>query len=58
MEKENYKCSTKDHIDIDAKIVCIICKVYLCNKCQNFHSKIFVDHQVHNLTKENKKFPF
>ena len=56
IEKENYKCSTKDHIDIDAKIFCNICKVYLCDKCQNFHSKIFVDHQVHNLTKENKNF--
>ena len=48
------KCSSIDHNNIDAILFCQICKVYLCNKCQDFHSKLFQNHITQKLSKENK----
>ena len=45
MEKtNNKKCSFQEHKEVDAVIYCQECKVYLCNKCENFHSKLFINH--------------
>ena len=49
------KCSLIDHKNIDAILFCQICKVYLCNKCLDFHSKLFQNHITQKLTKENKE---
>ena len=54
MEKNNYKCSSIDHKETEAVIQCQYCKVYLCNKCETFHSKIFQNHPVKNLSIEGK----
>ena len=56
MKEEKPKCSSIDHIKMDAIIFCNICKVYLCNKCENFHSKIFQNHQIQDLKKEKIYF--
>ena len=56
MKAEKPKCSSIDHIKIDAIIFCNICKVYLCNKCENFHSKIFQHHPVQDLKQEKVNF--
>ena len=36
MENKKNKCSLEQHKEIDAIIFCQICKVYMCNKCENF----------------------
>ena len=46
MEKK--KCSLSDHKDIDSKNICIECNIYMCNKCETFHSKLFQNHQIFN----------
>ena len=55
MEDKTPKCSSSEHSKIDASIFCQTCKIFLCNKCQNnFHSKIFSNHQINNLSHEKK----
>ena len=46
------KCSFKEHKEINANFYCIECKVYLCNKCENFHSKLFEKHQIFSIDKD------
>ena len=41
MDVKKNKCSSIEHIEIDANSYCIECKLYMCNKCDNFHSKYF-----------------
>ncbi len=55
MSNQNFKFSSIDHKEIKAIIQCQYCKVYLCNKCESFHSKIFPNHSVQNLNKEDKE---
>jgi len=43
------KCSFKDHKEIKAIFYCVECKVYLCNKCENFHSKLCEKHLTFNI---------
>ena len=45
------KCSAKKHTDNNAICYCYNCKKYLCNKCQNYHSELFEDHQLFNVDK-------
>ena len=45
MEEQNKKCSTKDHSEIKANIYCKKCEIYMCNKCETLHSKLFENHQ-------------
>ena len=49
---QNKKCSFKDHEEIDAIIYCGECKVYMCNKCEIFHSKLLSNHQTFILEKD------
>lgn len=56
MDTDKPKCSSIDHIKIDAIIFCNICKVFLCNKCETFHSKIFQNHSVQDLKKGKNNF--
>ena len=51
MENKNKKCSSKEHEEIDAIYYCQKCQVYMCNKCENFHSKLFQSHQSYNIDK-------
>jgi len=55
MEKNSIKCSFKDHYEIEAIFYCQECKVYLCNKCINFHSKLFENHHTYKLDKNLKE---
>ena len=56
MNTDKPKCSSIEHIKTDAIIFCNICKVYLCNKCENYHSKIFQNHPTQDLKKEKINF--
>ena len=52
--KANKKCSSKEHLNNDAKSYCPICKVYMCNKCDNFHSNLYPKHNQYNLDQDIK----
>ena len=56
MENNQKNCSFKDHSTIDAISYCFICRIYMCNKCENFHSKMFETHKPINLDKYTKDF--
>ena len=44
MEFNLHKCSSKEHLNIDSSYYCFECKIYMCNKCDNMHSKLFQNH--------------
>ena len=52
MEIKSLKCSSKEDKDIDAISYCGECKIYMCNKCEKFHSKLFYNHLTYNLDKQ------
>ena len=52
--KENIKCSFKDHLNIDAISYCQNCKIYMCNKCINTHSNLFQDHNLYKVDQDIK----
>ena len=52
MEIKVIKCSSKEDENTDAISYCGECKIYMCNKCEKFHSKLFSNHQIHNLDKQ------
>ena len=51
MEIKKKKCSFKDHKEIDANIYCCECNIYMCNKCETFHSKLLENHRTFSLEK-------
>ena len=55
MEKKKQKCSLLEHEEIDAIKYCFECKVYLCNKCENFHSKLLRNHHIYDLNQDIKE---
>ena len=55
MENKEKKCSFKEHEEINANYYCGECRVYMCKKCENFHSKLLHNHQIFNLEKENQE---
>ena len=52
MEIKEIKCSSKEDENIDAISYCGECKIYMCNKCEKFHSKLFFNHQTYNIDKQ------
>ena len=48
---EQKKCSSKDHSESNAIIYCIECKIYMCNKCEKYHSVLFANHHQYSLDK-------
>ena len=55
MEKQQKKkCSSKEHGEIDAINYCVDCKVHMCKKCLNFHSKLLQNHHIYNINEETK----
>ena len=53
MENKPRKCYNKNHKEIDAISYCEICKVYMCNKCECFHSELCGNHLISNINKDN-----
>ena len=51
MEKQK-KCSSIEHNEIEAVCYCPECKIYMCNKCDNFHSTLFKHHHSYKLDKD------
>ena len=52
---EKIKCSYKEHFEIDASTFCNECKVYMCNKCDSFHSKLLQNHHSVRLNKKDEE---
>ena len=50
---EQNKCSSKKHNEINAISFCQECNIYMCNKCNNYHSELFENHIKYELGKEN-----
>ena len=46
MDTNKRKCSMKEHENTYAMNYCQECKIYLCNKCDNYHSKFCPHHHV------------
>ena len=49
----NHKCSFKTHKESDAITFCEQCKIFMCNKCLNYHKELFENHQQYNIDKNN-----
>ena len=47
------KCSVETHKD-SAVSYCEQCKIYMCNKCINYHKELFKNHQLKSLDKNGK----
>ena len=45
------KCSSKEHLQINASFFCIECQNYMCNKCEKIHSNLCTNHHLNNLIK-------
>ena len=45
------KCSCVEHEEINATSYCFECKVNMCKKCENFHSKLCKLHHCYNFDK-------
>ena len=56
MEATKKKCSLLEHKEIDAILFCEECKIYLCNKCESYHSKLFPIHHTYNSEKDLMKY--
>ena len=51
------KCSLEEHKEVLAIKFCSECRIYICNKCENYHSSLFKNHHhLYNLNKENEIF--
>ena len=51
MEDIKNKCYNEDHPITEAVYYCIECKMSMCNKCENIHSKLFKNHNKIKLDK-------
>ena len=40
------KCSSEEHKEINAISFCPECKIYMCNKCEKYHSPFFKNNQI------------
>ena len=48
------KCSMIDHKEIIAISFCVDCKIYMCNKCEKFHSELFKNsHEIIEINNNN-----
>ena len=55
MENNIKKCSSIEHDKINAIVYCQECKVYMCNKCDNFHSKLLKNHHINKIENDNNE---
>ena len=53
---EERKCSSEEHKEINAIKYCPECKIYMCNKCENYHDILFKNHHPCNKNKDEEIF--
>ena len=51
MDNKKKKCDFEEHKEIDATHYCHECKIYICNKCTNYHERLFGsrNHHISNI---------
>ena len=54
MNETSKNCHHQEHSNIEAVFYCVECKIYMCNKCENFHSKLCNHHHKYTLDKNKK----
>ena len=54
--KAQKKCFSEEHKEINAISFCPECKIYMCNKCENYHKPFFKNHQIYKLNNEDEIF--
>ena len=55
MKKGTQKCSTEKHKEIYSSFYCKECHIYMCSKCNFYHSELFKNHHINeNKNLENK----
>ena len=51
------KCSVEEHKELNAIKYCSDCKIYMCNKCDNYHSSpLFKNHNSYNISNSEETF--
>ena len=55
MENRKFKCILKEHNEIDANFYCQKCDIYMCNKCEKFHTSLLSNHHSITLDKDTTK---
>jgi len=55
MEVQKKFCSFQGHEKVPANIYCISCKIYMCQKCESFHSKLLSEHKIYDIDKINSE---
>ena len=53
MNNPKKTCSFQGHEKIPSNIYCISCNIYMCQKCESFHSKLLPNHKIYNIDKIN-----
>ena len=51
MEQKLKKCSLIDHKENEAISFCQECKIYMCKKCEKYHSELFKYHHAYEINK-------
>ena len=54
MESNIKNCSSKEHDKMEAIQYCYNCKIFLCKKCETYHSYLFQNHFLNKLDKNIK----
>ena len=50
METKKFYCSSENHSEQKASKFCPECNLYMCNQCLNYHSKLFKNHHIINIS--------
>jgi len=58
MDNNKKKCTFEEHKEIDATQYCQECKIYICNKCLNYHQRLFGSrsHYISNIDNKDNNF--
>ena len=54
MESTIKKCSSKEHDNMRVILYCYNCQIYLCKKCEIFHSNLFKNHSLFKFDQDLK----
>ena len=49
------RCSFEEHKENESNSYCQECKIYMCNECEKYHSKLFKNHHQYKIDK-NQNF--
>ena len=55
MENNFLRCSRENHKEIEAILFCSDCKIFICSKCEKYHSELFFNHSQIKIVKKNNQ---